>query len=395
MGKFLIFVLLFSFAYSQENQQENSKPIEIDFLFNYYQQDGEHSAVTGGEGTEELTNVAPLVIINVPLGEDNLSINAGIDFYTSASSDNINPEVTGASKGDNRSHIDLGYTFNNPDNDMSYGLNLGASTEFDYESTSIGAKWSKRFFESNSELAFSSHIYFDNISLINPFELRVPSQQIRDDEGGYKSDSRNTYDFSVTYSQVLSRKSQISLNVQAVYQKGYLSTPFHRVYFNNDPVARIEQLPNTRFKLPIGLRYNHYLNDTFILKTYYRYYSDDFGMKAHTANIEVPIKLSQSFTLSPGFRYHSQNAIDYFYEKGEAIDGLDYYTSDFDLSSINSQKYGLALRYYPLLGISDFDMPIINRATNLKRIDLKAAYYKRSDGLNAFTISFALGFNIH
>jgi uncharacterized protein DUF3570 len=395
ISKTLILLLMFSFAYSQDNQEENAKPIEVDFLINYYQQDGNHSAVTGGEGTEELTNVAPMIIVNVPIGDNNLSVNGGIDVYSSASSDNIDPEVSGASKGDNRIHFDLGYTINNIENDMSYGIRLGWSNEYDYESWSFGANWSKGFFDNNSEIALTTNVYFDNISLINPFELRPPSRQVRDDDGGYKSDSRDTYDFSATFSQVLSKKSQISLNVQAVYQKGYLSTPFHRVYFNNNAVARIENLPNTRFKLPIGLRFNHYLNDIFILKTYYRYYGDDFGLKAHTANLEVPIRLSQSFTVIPGFRYHTQNGIDYFYEKGPALDGIDYYTSDFDLSSFNSQKYGLTLRYYPLSGISDFNMPLDNSTTYLKRIDLRAAYYDRSDGLNAFTVSLGIGFSIH
>ena len=101
MKKILISLLMFSIAYSQENQEENAKPIEVDFLINYYQQDGNHSAVTGGEGTEELTNAAPMIIVNIPIGDNNLSLNGGIDVYSSASSDNIDPEVSGASKGDN------------------------------------------------------------------------------------------------------------------------------------------------------------------------------------------------------------------------------------------------------------------------------------------------------
>ncbi len=395
MNIILLLVLLFSFAYSQDNQYENVKPIEVDFLLNYYQQDGNHSAVTGGEGTEELSNAAPMIIINVPIGENSLSINAGIDVYSSASSDNIDPEVSGASKGDKRIHVNLGYTFNNSENDMSYGFKLGGSKEFDYQSWAFGANWSKGFFDGNSEIALVTNVYFDKITLINPFELRPLNQQVReDDDENYKSDSRNTYDFSATFSQVLSKKSQFSLNVQAVYQKGYLSTPFHRVYFNNDPVARIENLPATRFKLPIGLRFNHYLNDTFILKTYYRFYIDDFGMRAHSANLEIPVRLSQSFTIIPGFRYHTQNGIDYFFEKGKAANSIDYYTSDFDLSPFNSQKYGLTFRYYPLSGISNFNMPIVKSLTSLKRIDLRAAYYDRSDGLNAFNLSLGISFSI-
>ena len=92
------------------------------------------------------------------------------------------------------------------------------------------------------------------------------------------------------------------------------------------------------------------------------------------------------------FRYHTQDAIDYFYEPDRAQWGLDYYTSDYDLSSFKSKKYGLALRYYPLLGISEYNMPLIDWAIILKRIDLRGSYYVRSDGLDAFSISLGLSF---
>ncbi len=38
--------------------------MDIDFLFNYYNQDGENSPVTGGIGTEAMDVVGPLVILN-------------------------------------------------------------------------------------------------------------------------------------------------------------------------------------------------------------------------------------------------------------------------------------------------------------------------------------------
>lgn len=150
---FLIFLFLFSFAYSQENPKTIDKPTLVDFLFNYYQQDGDHSAVTGGVGSQELTNLEPLFIINIPMAENNLSVTAGIDMYTSASSDNIDPSVSGASGGDSRTHIDLGYTFNKPEKELSYGFSLGGSVEFDYRSLSLGANWSKGFYRGNSFIA--------------------------------------------------------------------------------------------------------------------------------------------------------------------------------------------------------------------------------------------------
>jgi hypothetical protein len=390
----LIYKLFFIFLmigalFAQNEQDTEKKPIEVDFLFNYYTQDGDHSAVTGGEGTEQLTNAAPLWIINIPLSENNLSVTAGIDIYSSASSENIDPVVSGASSGDGRLHLDLGYTINSTEKDMSYGFTLGGSAEYDYKSISFGANFLKGFYQNNTKIALSAKAYFDNISLIYPIELRPEDMQVTGVDLDYDTDSRNTFDFSATLSQVLTKHSQVSINLQAIYQFGYLSTPFHRVYFKNNPIAKIENLPDSRLKLPVSLRYHHYLNDIFILKTYYRYYSDDFGLEAHTANLEIPIRLNQSFTLLPSIRYHTQNGIDYFYELGEATGELKYYTSDFDLAKLNSSQFVLGMRYYPLEPIGNIF------GVSIKRLDLRMGYYERSDGLSALNFTGGLSFSIN
>ena len=67
---------------------------EVDLLMNYYSQDGDHAAVTGGQGTEKLQDGMSTILVSVPLNEDDvLTVEAGISAYTSASSSNINPFV--------------------------------------------------------------------------------------------------------------------------------------------------------------------------------------------------------------------------------------------------------------------------------------------------------------
>jgi hypothetical protein len=47
--------------------------------------------------------------------------------------------------------------------------------------------------------------------------------------------------------------------------------------------------------LKLGARLNFYINEYVVARTYYRYYEDDWGIKAHTASIE-PVKISSKFT---------------------------------------------------------------------------------------------------
>ena len=116
-----------------------------------------------------------------------------------------------------------------------------------------------------------------------------------------------------------------------VYQKGLLSTPYHRIYFADKPsyyigvagdipnytsstntgayrlADDIERMPDNRFKIPVGARVNYYLNEFVKLRSYYRYYTDDWGITSHTASLEIPLKVSQRFTITPMYRFYTQD----------------------------------------------------------------------------------------
>ena len=90
----LFFVVSFG-AFAQDDPSDSTKidlkNIEVSFIGSYYEQDGNHSPVTGGIGTEQLDNVAPSIVVVVPIDTvREVSFNGGIDVYSSASSDNIN-----------------------------------------------------------------------------------------------------------------------------------------------------------------------------------------------------------------------------------------------------------------------------------------------------------------
>ena len=100
---------------------------EIDFLSSYYSQDGQNAAVTGGIGTEELTDATGTIVVAIPLNADDvLTIDAGVSAYTSASSSNINPfdggsqadafqASSGASSGDTWANLTGSYSHSSDD----------------------------------------------------------------------------------------------------------------------------------------------------------------------------------------------------------------------------------------------------------------------------------------
>lgn len=366
----------------------------MSFIASYYTQEGTHSAVTGGTGTEQLTNSAPSVIIKLPVDSlTTLNIDAGVDFYSSASSDNINnpyndiAHVSGASAKDARAYFNLGFKKKNKEKHSAYSSLIGLSSEFDVLSLSAGGGVSKATKNDNYEISAKVKYYFDNWKLIYPTELRNGTTEF------LTTNQRHSLNISLTGSSVLNKRMTASLTTDLVIQSGMLSTPFHRVYFENSSEAVVEILPSTRVKVPIGFRFNYFINDWVVLRSFYRYYWDSWGMQGHTVKFELPFKINQTFTLYPFYRYHQQTGIRYFnpYQVNQSTS--EFYTSDFDLSGLSSQKIGLGLSVSPLFGITRMRGVIKKeRITMLKSIDLRYANYQRSDGLSANIFTVGLNF---
>ncbi|BFP42254.1 DUF3570 domain-containing protein [Flavobacteriaceae bacterium GF1] len=386
---------------------------ELETLFSYYSQDGPNAAVTGGEGTEELTDATTTIVLRMPLNADDvLTIDTGISAYTSASSSNVNPfdgrgdadpfdASSGASRSDLLAYFSPNYSHSSDDRNRIWTAKAYVSAEYDYFSIGFGGSYTWLFNERNTEVSVSGQVYLDAWNPQYPIELRggftgaVPGYD--PDFVPFVDENRNSYAFTFSFSQILSKRLQALLSVDVVRQDGLLSTPFQRVYFGDvqdfflegfQLADDVERLPDTRFKLPIGARLNYYLNDLAIIRAYYRFYYDDWGIISHTANIEIPLKLGDRFTLYPNYRFYSQTAADHFFEREQAISTLDFYTSDFDLSKYTAHQYGMGVRYKDIFTKAKFLI------FGLRTVDLRFAYYDRSTQLDATIVTLGTTFVI-
>ncbi|MCF6347230.1 MAG: DUF3570 domain-containing protein [Flavobacteriaceae bacterium] len=475
MKELIIIPLLFfiASAFSQNQSQDSTKVYkkrvleraEIDFLSSYYSQDGNNAAVTGGIGTEKLTDFASNIVISVPLNDDDvLTISAEISAYTSASSSNLNPFDSGASRNDNDDRNgtsattgspwiessgasrqdtwfngNVSYSHSSDDRNKIWSANLNFANEYDYTSIGFGGSHTWLFNEKNTEFGVSGNVYLDTWSPWYPTELDSYLEADQNLNRGFFSNvdildqsgniidkngvnvwsplnttlidnkSKNTFSVSLSFSQILNKNVQVSFFLDLIQQNGWLASPLQRVYFgdrdnfyignaasipnytlpSNRDVFQladdIERLPESRIKIPIGMRFNYYINEIFIVRTYYRFYADDWGVSSHTAEIEIPIKITDKFTLYPSYRYYMQTAADYFAPYEGNLSTQEFYTSDFDLSDFNANQYGFGIKY------TDIFTKRHVWKFNLKSAELKYSHYDRSTGLASDIIS--LGFN--
>lgn len=468
---FILFLLAFTSTYAQQDSTQVYKKrvletTEVDFLSTYYSQDGNNASVTGGIGTEELSDVTGTIVVSIPLNDDDvLTVDAGISAYTSASSSNGNPfDRSGASRGgeeddddraaapgdvigspwvassgasgsDTWTSINADYSHSSDDRNTIWNADVSFAAEYDYVSAGFGGGLTKLFNEKNTTLGISGKVYIDTWNPIYPTELKSFEEvngnlnqgffsgvTIIDQDGtptnawnptnysSIKDKGRNSYSLSLSVSQILNKNAQFSFFVDIVRQEGWLANPLQRVYFgdvanyyignaasisnytsptNTDVFMLaddIERLPSSRTKIPFGIRFNYYLNEIFTVRTYYRYYFDDWGIKSNTASIELPIKVSQKFTLYPSFRYYDQTEADYFAPFDQHLSTEQYYTSDYDLSKFNATQIGFGISY------TDIFTKAHIWKFGLKSIDLKYNNYKRNTGLSANFIGVGFKF---
>jgi hypothetical protein len=343
---------------------------EANFVASYYVQDGNNSAVTGGIGTEALTDYAASFDLKLSKydkkgRQHSFNADFNIDYYTSASSDNIDPlSISGASREDLHIYPSLSWNVKNDVLKTTQGLSLSYSTEWDYESRGISFNYSHSLDNDNREVSIKGGAFFDTWEVILPSELRTGGGGRG--RGVFKN--RNSYNLSLGVSQVISQRLQAMLVVEPAYQHGLLSTPYHRTYFTNG-THTVERLPGNRIKLPVALRLSYFAGDKTIFRSFYRYYMDDWGMKAHTVNLEATYKFTPFMSISPYYRVSRQSAVSYFQAYKQHSPTAAYYTSDYDLSGFTSNFVGAGFRMAPPNGL--LGMRYLNS------LELRYGYYAR------------------
>lgn len=428
IGLYLLFLHGFSQVTEHYTSIFQAKPLrleEINLVTSYYTQTGSHSAVTGGgdmklnglvikgSGSEQLTDFANMLELKL-VGYSETGIKhtilagLGVDHHSAASQKWISS--TGASSPEgNRVYPSLNWTAENESKGTEFGLGTYYSHEYNYTSFALDGHYG---FKNKTGGEFSGKVsaYFDQVKLIypselipasatisiNPYDINVITTNASRGSGGtgggggvvnpgtgdYSEPSiptspRHTYTGSLTYSQVINKSAQFSLLLDIVKQDGWLGLPFHRVFFTNGTEA-IENLPHSRLKIPIGARFNYFIGDDIIVRTYYRFYTDDWGLVSHTASIELPYKLTPFFSISPFYRFYTQTATNYFAPMGMHSASETFFTSNYSSSAFNSNYFGLGVRTAPPGGINQ---------TYLAALELRYGHYAQSTDLNSNVIS--------
>lgn len=366
-------------------KKKKLRKTDIEILYSHYLQDGNNSAVTGGQGTEKLSVYAPSLSLYSSGNNLNWKLKAGSDIITSASTDNIDFVQSSASRRDARTYANLASSKYVSKFTMAE-LGTGFSMESDYLSLPVSASFNGQSKNTMRSWIIESKCYFDDLrwgrlnpNYRRPVRLIYPSELRNQD--WFKSYRRQSFNLKLGVSQIVNKRNVIGIYPLLTLQRGLLSTPFHRVVFNNNE-TRVENLPDQRLKLAVSNKWNVFIRGNLVLKNTLDAYTDNFGINALGIESELAVKLNSGWTVSPFARYYSQTASKFF--APYAIHSPDevFYCSDYDFSRFYSIKTGVEFK--------------INRLYKLRNNNsfqgaaLRYAYYVRSNHLFAHAISLSL-----
>jgi hypothetical protein len=129
---------------------------------------------------------------------------------------------------------------------------------------------------------------------------------------------KHVTDWILGVTQILTAQDIVQLNLGYSAGKGYFT----------DPYKTFDQRPRFRDHSTALVRWNHYFNQTGGASNLtYRYYTDTFGVDAHTATAEYIQPLPYGWTVTPLARYYTQTAADFWVPVDPALGQAGTYPS--------------------------------------------------------------------
>jgi len=267
--------------------------------------------------------------VGVSFMEDSVT-GASPAYHSSGFPANKSDVESGAS-GELRHSVDLQLTRYFLQGSVTAGSSY--STESDYVSRSYSLQGSLSTEDKNTTFTLGGSFNDDTIELNKP-NVVASKQQLANENKRVVAGL-----FGVT--RVLTKKDIVQFNLGYSNGNGYYTDPY------KDPDNR----PRDRNNVTALGRWNHHVDSTDgTAKISYRYYSDTFGIRAHTLEAEYVQPLHHGWTLAPLLRLYTQSEADFYVTVAEEkFDGESpkppatgsYYTEDQRLSAFGALTVGL------------------------------------------------------
>ncbi len=295
-----------------------------------------------GPGLETLTVFQPQVEMLVRQGDRiRHHIWAPVDIITSASASAIDrrpapPDVISSASQVNKSFALQWTASYQASPAVEWFTRAGVHVEEPFRSWNVGLGAKVSLADDNTVVAIDANQAFD---WFDRFFL----------QGGRNGrTARTTSNGNVGLTQLLSPTTIASVSYGFTLQEGELGNTWNIVPLTSGTVG-LEVLPAHRIRHALVGRLAQWLPWNGALKTYYRFYADDWGIVAHTVEVQVHQRFASWLYVAGTYRVHRQERADFFSTLAPRESAL-FRTADSDLDGLVAKSFGLSAHWNEPLG---------------------------------------------
>ncbi|MBZ0093114.1 MAG: DUF3570 domain-containing protein [Sulfuricellaceae bacterium] len=260
------------------------------------------------EGDGRIDVNSPLLWFQGPLAQNyDIALSATLDSVSGASPQYVSNQsgkpvhtLSGASIIENRRAADVKVT--RYLGNMSLGATASVSSEHDYLSRGAGIDMRFDFNNKLTTLALGSGVTSDDVG--SSIDRSLHEQRL-------------SHDFLIGITQIINPLSLVQSNLSFSEGQGYYNDPYKFTLFffpgSPAPVLHRDIRPDRRRQTAWLTRYRRFFPAwESALAVDYRYYADDWGVRAHTLDFSWSKNFGHGWKLRPGLRYYSQRQADFY-----------------------------------------------------------------------------------
>jgi hypothetical protein len=296
------------------------------------------SAIYVRSDTDHTLVIAPRVRVQAPLAEPTrVTVGYAADIWTSASID-IRTSASKVPVTEQRDELDV--SIDHELGDLTFTAAYRLSDEPDYVSHGVSGGFSYDFAQNNSTIALGLSGSGDHVG-----------------RAGDPTFSRSvgTFGGRLTFTQVLG----VGTLMQGIYElsrtAGYLASPYRFVPIGPSGECTKAVMPDTdlsalcvpeadpkqRLRHALALELRQALSGGASFGLAYRFYTDDWGIVAHTARAELDVHLDDDSIFGVRYRFYTQGGANFY--RAQYLEPAAYVTRDKELSPLSSHRGGLEI----------------------------------------------------
>ncbi|MGH8203984.1 MAG: DUF3570 domain-containing protein, partial [Steroidobacteraceae bacterium] len=259
-----------------------------------------------------------------------VSANYYVDMVSSASIDVV---TTASPYQEERTQYGVGFEYLR--GKVTYAASFSNSSENDYNADT-------------ANLSISQDMFGDLTTVSLFFARGWDDVTRRGDEVFADEIDRRIY--GVDVSQIATKNLILGLSFETITEEGFLNNPYRQVRYVDPEDARgyayePERYPRTRTGNALSLRGRWYLPYRAALEGDYRFYTDTWEIRAHTADVSYTHPLDEEWTFDVHYRFYTQNAAEFYSDLFPREDFQNFLARDKELASMQSHTLGFGVAY--------------------------------------------------